>query len=698
MATGQHSVVEFRAKCDSTKPGESLFVIGSAPELGAWNPVNAVPCATNAQVFPMWTSASVDLPPSGKVEFKLLVQKSDCQTGGSATWEGGDNKVINMQDSANKLMVVSCGFNDSKVQVESKALPSHLQENVQAVEKRKSSVKIVEPEDKDGHPGLQRQSSTASNNPMQRQKSRHLMLNKDKSMNIAMSKTPSLMLIDMKDLEDEADSKEKDLKELERKRLDKMQRRMQSGCLLDEMKKITEYADPSETVLLQGFNWESHVAGKGNWYGIVKANAQKLAEVGITDIWLPPPSQSVAPQGYLPSRLFDLDGSKYGNEASLTDLVETLHDAGIRAIADIVINHRCGDQQDDQGRWNVFTTGNIMEKRASFVGVMDWQGWAVTLGDKFSDGTGQNAPGSYDQKFDAAPDIDHANTKVQKSIEVWLRWLRLQIGFDGWRFDFVKGYAAEFVGQYCRKSEPSWAVGELWCDMAYDDNGLSYNQDRHRQDGINWINATGKASTAFDFTTKGILQEAVNNQYWRLRDKDGKPPGMLGWMPTHSVTFLDNHDTGSTQRHWPFPSDKILIGYAYILTHPGIPSIFWDHVMDWGDNHRNTIAALLKARRESGVKVDSKVKIECADNELYIATIGEPAGLRVALGPRGCGDPDMGYWKHVTSGNGFKVWMHPAETQKKTENGRGQQQFGKQVSGEMDVPPVLKGNGGYKAH
>ena len=27
-------------------------------------------------------------------------------------------------------------------------------------------------------------------------------------------------------------------------------------------------------------------------------------------------------------------------------------------------------------------------------------------------------------------------------------------------------------------------------------------------------------------------------------------PGLLGWMPSHAVTFLDNHDTGSTQAHW----------------------------------------------------------------------------------------------------------------------------------------------------
>ena len=29
---------------------------------------------------------------------------------------------------------------------------------------------------------------------------------------------------------------------------------------------------------------------------------------------------------------------------------------------------------------------------------------------------------------------------------------------------------------------------------------------------------------------------------------------MLGWWPSRAVTFLDNHDTGSTQAHWPFPA------------------------------------------------------------------------------------------------------------------------------------------------
>lgn len=82
---------------------------------------------------------------------------------------------------------------------------------------------------------------------------------------------------------------------------------------------------------------------------------------------------------------------------------------------------------------------------------------------------------------------------------------------------------------YCR-----WNGGEL-----------DYNQDDARQTVINWIDGTEGLSSAFDFPTKGILQEAVKNcQYWRLRDQNGKAPGVLGWYPKRAVTFIDNHDTG----------------------------------------------------------------------------------------------------------------------------------------------------------
>jgi hypothetical protein len=54
-----------------------------------------------------------------------------------------------------------------------------------------------------------------------------------------------------------------------------------------------------------------------------------------------------------------------------------------------------------------------------------------------------------------------------------------------------------------------------------------------------------------------------------------------------SVTFIENHDTepvrdGGNKR---FPDDKVMQGYVYILTHPGIPCVFWRHFFDQGEGH-----------------------------------------------------------------------------------------------------------------
>jgi hypothetical protein len=74
----------------------------------------------------------------------------------------------------------------------------------------------------------------------------------------------------------------------------------------------------------------------------------------VTQLWLPPPSQSVSKQGYLPGQLYDLN-TPYGSEAQLRKLLKEARSAGIAPLADIVINHRCADEQDEHGRWNIFT-------------------------------------------------------------------------------------------------------------------------------------------------------------------------------------------------------------------------------------------------------------------------------------------------------------------------------------------------------
>lgn len=50
----------------------------------------------------------------------------------------------------------------------------------------------------------------------------------------------------------------------------------------------------------------------------------------------------------------------------------------------------------------------------------------------------------------------------------------------------------------------------------------------------------------------------------------------------------------SSQRHWPFPSDRVAQGYAYVLTHPGVPCVFWEHYFEDGHELQTTIDTLLQ--------------------------------------------------------------------------------------------------------
>ena len=388
--------------------------------------------------------------------------------------------------------------------------------------------------------------------------------------------------------------------------------------------RASKAGDPS--VMLQGFHWTSWKTSP--WWGQVASKAGDISRAGINLVWLPPANDSLDHEGYLPRRLAVMDSS-YGTSSQLSTAISRLHASGVKVIGDIVINHRVGTSD-----WADFTEPA-------------WGPDSVCSDDEWGKGQGAKDSG---RAVPYARDIDHSKAYVQSSIKAWMNGLK-DMGYDGWRYDYARGYAPQYILGYNRATSPAFAVAEIWDTL---DLGAT---DAHRQALCDWMDSVNGEVKAFDFTTKGVLQQALGyGEFWHLKDSNNRPSGLIGLWPGNAVTFLDNHDTGpspdskATNRVWPFPEDKVAAGYAYILTHPGIPCIYWPHFFDWG--LKDQISALIKIRRDSGLSSLSVADIQRAEQGLYAAVIDGKVAMK--LGDKAW-TPGYG-WKLAAQGQSYAVW------------------------------------------
>lgn len=436
-----------------------------------------------------------------------------------------------------------------------------------------------------------------------------------------------------------------------------------------------------DRVMIQGFLWESHQSGEqtaadgkkytvdnqGKWYDKVREQADELSAAKFDLIWLPPPSRGEG-AGYHPHELNDL-GTNYGTEEQHRQLIHKLLAKGIEPVADVVINHRNGS-----GGWATFKN----PKWPSTFICSDDEFW---FQDPDSMGEADRAillagkKGAPDYQFSNYPkwhgarDLDHTNADLRKAIKAYLERLK-QFGYRGWRYDMVKGFAPGYVAEYNYDSQPTFAVGEYW-------DGDPYVLTQ-------WVDGTKmygqqdpalRACSAFDFATYERLRELINaGKYDHLpavHFKDGVLDGLIAVNKDKAVTFLENHDTGWPQKQFDsFPkNEKLMQGYAYILTHPGLPCVYWKHFFDWG--YGPQVAALIKARKYAGVHSGSYIKSEVHGGD-YVAIMGdkpqESSTLIVKLGPGREFQPDQDVWGLETSGEGYAVWVRKSKKNETKES------------------------------
>jgi alpha-amylase len=69
----------------TTTWGQNVFVVGSLPAVGSWDPARAVPLSSAA--YPVWRG-TVALPPSTSYQYKYIKKNPD----GTVTWESDPDR------------------------------------------------------------------------------------------------------------------------------------------------------------------------------------------------------------------------------------------------------------------------------------------------------------------------------------------------------------------------------------------------------------------------------------------------------------------------------------------------------------------------------------------------------------------------------------------------------------------------------
>lgn len=361
--------------------------------------------------------------------------------------------------------------------------------------------------------------------------------------------------------------------------------------------------------IFQCFHW-FHAPEEQLWKKL-KNMVPWLESLGITKAWLPPAFKSANGQhepGYAVYDLYDLGefdqkGSiptRYGTKDEYIELVRELKSKNILPIADLVFNHKLGGDESEmvparevnkENRNEFLTEEMEMEAYTKFYFpgrqgkysdfVWDWKcfsgfdcdGKIYQIQSEWTQNAWDYIPddqfGNYD--FLLGCDVEFRNPFVREELFRWLDWYIETTGISSFRLDAVKHMNPEFSRDVCihvkeRYGEDNFMVGEYikhdvgelikileYCDykMQLFDFPLHYNLKRAADEGQDF-----DLRTIFD----GTLTQAV---------------------PTHSISFIDNHDTMPLEAMDSFiPEYFRPTAYSLILLwEHGIPVIFYPDIV-----------------------------------------------------------------------------------------------------------------------
>lgn len=376
--------------------------------------------------------------------------------------------------------------------------------------------------------------------------------------------------------------------------------------------------------MIQYFHW--YLPADGNFWKQVASEAPRLSMLGIDALWLPPAFKSTEggrSVGYDVYDLYDLGefdqkGSvrtKYGTREEYLTAIQKIHEHGMQAYLDIVLNHLGGgdekelirvEKMDPENRtqsisepydieaYTRFTYPGRGDKYSSFV-------WNYTCfsGVDYDDITKETAvykilndfgaewenmitdeKGNYDYLM--YNDIEFRNPAVREELKRWGEWYFATTGLDGFRLDAVKHIAPQFYNEWlahmrAHTGRELFAVGEYWAP-----GNLPLLQK--------YIEASEGKMSLFDASLHHSLREASvsGNGFDLTTIFNGS---LVGTEPTLAVTVTDNHDTQPLQS-LEAPVEAWFKPHAYaliLLREAGYPCVFYPDLYgaDYTDKGRD---------------------------------------------------------------------------------------------------------------
>ena len=385
-------------------------------------------------------------------------------------------------------------------------------------------------------------------------------------------------------------------------------------------------------VMLQGFYWNSY--DDTNWTNL-KSQVNDFAD-NFSLVWLPQSGKCLGnsqTMGYKPYYYFN-QNSSFGTEAELRDLIKTFKGKGIGMVADVVVNHH------DTDGWFTFPAevykGVTYQFKSTDIVANDDKG--KTAKEATKQGISLSKNNDEGEDWDGCRDLDHKSQNVQTIIKAYLKYLKDDLGYTGFRYDMVKGFSGSHVADYNKSVGVEYSVGEYW-----DSNARIQS----------WINATLKNSAAFDFQFRYNVRDAINSNNWAALKSTNNLINDKNWRQ-YAVTFVENHDMeyrSSSEQQDPIRRDT-LAANAYLLAMPGTPCVFFTHWLEYKDE----IGAMISARKVAGITNMSDYEVKVATSAYYAVNVNKT--LFAAVGRLDKMENPGADWQKVLSGYHYAYFLN----------------------------------------